>query len=71
MPAALAEKTGLPPGLFNVVTGDGRTLGRALVEGADMVTMTGSTRAGREIYAAGADQIKILRLELGGKAPLS
>ncbi|MBP8932571.1 MAG: aldehyde dehydrogenase family protein, partial [Paracoccus sp.] len=67
--AALAQKTGLPPGLFNVVTGDGRTLGRALVEGADMVTMTGSTRAGREIYAAGADQIKILRLELGGKAP--
>lgn len=67
--AALAEKSGLPKGLFNVVTGDGRTLGRALVECADMVTMTGSTRAGREIYAAGADQIKILRLELGGKAP--
>ncbi|OYZ90237.1 MAG: hypothetical protein B7X99_17700, partial [Rhizobiales bacterium 17-65-6] len=67
--AALAEKVGLPPGLFNVVTGDGRTLGRALVEGADMVTMTGSTRAGREIYAAGAARIKNLRLELGGKAP--
>lgn len=67
--AALAEQAGLPPGLFNVVTGDGRTLGRALVEGADMVTMTGSTRAGREIYAAGAAQIKNLRLELGGKAP--
>ncbi len=67
--AALAEKAGLPAGVVNVVTGDGRTLGRALVDGADMVTMTGSTRAGREIYAAGADQIKILRLELGGKAP--
>ena len=67
--AALAEKVGLPPGLFNVVTGDGRTLGRALVDGADMVTMTGSTRAGREIYAAGATKIKNLRLELGGKAP--
>lgn len=67
--AALAEKVGLPAGLFNVVTGDGRTLGRALVQGADMVTMTGSTRAGREIYAAGAEQIKVLRLELGGKAP--
>lgn len=66
---ALAEKVGLPPGLFNVVTGDGHTLGRALVEGADMVTMTGSTRAGREIYAAGAAKIKNLRLELGGKAP--
>lgn len=67
--ASLAERAGLPVGLFNVVTGDGRTLGRALVQGADMVTMTGSTRAGREIYAAGAEQIKILRLELGGKAP--
>lgn len=67
--AALAEKVGLPQGLFNVVTGDGRTLGRALVDGADMVTMTGSTRAGREIYAAGAAKIKNLRLELGGKAP--
>lgn len=67
--AALAEKVGLPPGIFNVVTGDGRTLGRALVDGADMVTMTGSTRAGREIYAAGAARIKNLRLELGGKAP--
>lgn len=67
--AALAEAAGLPAGVFNVVTGDGRTLGRALVDGADMVTMTGSTRAGREIYAAGAERIKVLRLELGGKAP--
>ncbi|CAA9424493.1 MAG: Aldehyde dehydrogenase A [uncultured Rubellimicrobium sp.] len=67
--AALGERVGLPKGLFNVVTGDGRNVGRALVEGADMTTMTGSTRAGREIYAAGAAQIKNLRLELGGKAP--
>ncbi len=67
--AALGEKVGLPAGVFNVVSGDGRTLGAALVDGADMVTMTGSTRAGREIYAAGAKDIKVLRLELGGKAP--
>lgn len=67
--AALAERAGIPAGVVNVVTGDGRTLGSALVDGADMVTMTGSTRAGREIYAQGAQQIKILRLELGGKAP--
>jgi lactaldehyde dehydrogenase / glycolaldehyde dehydrogenase len=66
---ALAERAGIPAGVVNVVTGEGRTLGRALVDGADMVTMTGSTRAGREIYAQGADQIKVLRLELGGKAP--
>jgi lactaldehyde dehydrogenase / glycolaldehyde dehydrogenase len=67
--AALAQEVGLPAGVFNVVTGDGRTVGAALVDGADMTTMTGSTRAGREIYAAGAQQIKILRLELGGNAP--
>jgi lactaldehyde dehydrogenase/glycolaldehyde dehydrogenase len=67
--AALALRAGLPAGVFNVVTGDGRNVGRALVEGADMTTMTGSTRAGREIYAAGAQKIKNLRLELGGKAP--
>jgi lactaldehyde dehydrogenase/glycolaldehyde dehydrogenase len=67
--AALAERVGLPKGVFNVVTGDGRNVGAALVEGADMTTMTGSTRAGREIYATGAKGIKNLRLELGGKAP--
>ncbi|HVG47439.1 MAG TPA: aldehyde dehydrogenase family protein, partial [Rubellimicrobium sp.] len=67
--AALAERVGLPKGLVNVVTGDGRNVGAALVEGADMTSMTGSTRAGREIYATGARGIKNLRLELGGKAP--
>ncbi|TNC64518.1 aldehyde dehydrogenase family protein [Rubellimicrobium roseum] len=67
--AALAERVGLPAGVVNVVTGDGRNVGAALVEGADMTTMTGSTRAGREIYATGAKGIKNLRLELGGKAP--
>lgn len=69
--AMLAERVGFPPGVFNVVTGAGRTVGEALVTSplSDLVTMTGSTRAGREIYRAGADRIKVLRLELGGKAP--
>ena len=69
--AALAEKAGFPPGVFNVVTGAGRTAGDALVRSplSDLVTMTGSTRAGEEIYRAGADLIKVIRLELGGKAP--
>jgi lactaldehyde dehydrogenase/glycolaldehyde dehydrogenase len=67
--AALAERVGIPAGVVNVIAGDGRTVGRALVEGADMTSMTGSTRAGREIYATGAQGIKNLRLELGGKAP--
>jgi len=69
--AELAESVGLPSGVFNVLTGYGRTVGKALVESelSDLVTMTGSTRAGKEIYASGADQLKVLRLELGGKAP--
>jgi lactaldehyde dehydrogenase/glycolaldehyde dehydrogenase len=69
--AALAEKVGFPPGVFNVVTGVGRVVGEALVKSplSDLVTMTGSTRAGKEIYRAGADLVKVVRLELGGKAP--
>ena len=69
--AALAEKVGFPAGVFNVVTGIGRTVGETLVKSrlSDLVTMTGSTRAGKEIYRAGADLIKVIRLELGGKAP--
>jgi lactaldehyde dehydrogenase/glycolaldehyde dehydrogenase len=68
--AGLAEAVGFPAGVFNVVTG-GREVGEALVASplSDLVTMTGSTRAGREIYRAGAERIKVIRLELGGKAP--
>lgn len=69
--AKLALQVGVPPGVFNVVTGKGRTVGEALVtsKNCDMVTMTGSVRAGKEIYSAGAEQLKVIRLELGGKAP--
>ncbi|WP_419913062.1 aldehyde dehydrogenase family protein [Hoeflea sp.] len=69
--ARLAAAAGIPDGVFNVVTGRGPVIGRALVESrlSDLVTMTGSTRAGREIYGSGAAQLKVLRLELGGKAP--
>ena len=69
--AALAERVGLPNGVFNVVTGRGPVVGRAMVESplADLVTMTGSTRAGREIFRSAADGLKTVRLELGGKAP--
>jgi len=70
--AALADRVGFPSGLFNVLTGRGRVVGQALVESplTDLITMTGSTRAGQEIYAAGAKGLKVIRLELGGKAPL-
>ena len=69
--AGLADEVGFPPGVVNVVTGQGPVVGQRLVEHPDtgLITMTGSTRAGREIYRAAADRLKVLRLELGGKAP--
>lgn len=69
--ARLADEAGLPKGVLNVVTGRGPVVGQALVEHplTSLVTMTGSTRAGREIFRAGANGLKVLRLELGGKAP--
>ena len=61
----------LPPGVFNVVTGD-RGTGRALVEHPrpDMVSITGSVRAGMEVAGAAARDLKRVHLELGGKAPV-
>ncbi len=69
--AQLAHDCNFPAGVFNVVTGRGPAVGQAMVEHplTDLITMTGSTRAGREIYRAGADGMKVIRLELGGKAP--
>jgi len=69
--ARLAGTAGIPAGIVNVLTGRGPVVGRALVEHplTDMVTMTGSTRAGREIFRSAADGLKVLSLELGGKAP--
>ncbi|HEY0293875.1 MAG TPA: aldehyde dehydrogenase family protein, partial [Bordetella sp.] len=69
--AELAARAGVPAGVLNVVTGLGREAGHRLATSprADLVSMTGSVRAGREIYAAGSADIKPIRLELGGKAP--
>ena len=69
--ARIADGLGFPPGVINVITGDGRNVGEALVKSplTNMLSMTGSVRAGKEIYAAGAADLKVLRLELGGKAP--
>ncbi len=68
--AELAHELGLPPGVLNVVTGDGRT-GAALVahDGVDKVAFTGSTEVGRAIRVATAGSGKALSLELGGKSP--
>jgi betaine-aldehyde dehydrogenase len=61
----------VPPGVFNVVCG-GRDTGRALVAHPvpQMVSITGSVRAGREVAIAAAQDIKRVHLELGGKAPV-
>ena len=61
----------LPPGVFNVVCGD-RDTGRLLVSHPvpQMVSITGSVRAGREVAAAAAPGLKRVHLELGGKAPV-
>lgn len=70
---ALAELAAefFPPGVFNVVCGD-RDTGRALVrhEIPQMVSVTGSIRAGREVAEAAASDLKRVHLELGGKAPV-
>jgi lactaldehyde dehydrogenase/glycolaldehyde dehydrogenase len=70
--ARVCQLAGLPDGLVNVVCGDGRTVGRQLVEHplTSMVTLTGSTRAGREILAQAAAKVMAVSLELGGKAPV-
>ncbi|PWJ58026.1 lactaldehyde dehydrogenase/glycolaldehyde dehydrogenase [Dyadobacter jejuensis] len=67
----IANKVGLPKGLLNVVTGMGRVLGAALVANpiTKMVTMTGSTRAGQQIFKNAAENLIHVQLELGGKAP--
>ncbi|MDW6024737.1 aldehyde dehydrogenase [Mesorhizobium sp. BAC0120] len=70
--AALFEEVGLPRGVLNVVTGTGTELGEALVgsKKTNLVTLTGSVRAGREVMRRAADNIIQVSLELGGKAPL-
>ncbi len=69
----LAETMGqfLPPGVFNVICGD-RDTGRALVAHPvpQMVSITGSVRAGKEVAAAASADLKRVHLELGGKAPV-
>ena len=61
----------LPPGVFNVVTGN-RDTGRAMIENEipQMVSITGSVRAGMEVAKSAAADVKKVHLELGGKAPV-
>ncbi len=66
----LALEIGFPPGVLNVLTGDGAT-GAALVDhpGVDKIAFTGSTEVGREIGAKAGRALKRVTLELGGKSP--
>ncbi len=68
--AEICADVGLPPGVVNILTGDGRT-GELLVkhDGIDKIAFTGSTEVGRKIRIATAGSGKKLSLELGGKSP--
>ncbi len=67
----LALEAGVPEGVLNIVTGDGKVVGNALVEHplVDKVSFTGSTVIGKEIARRAADRLKRVTLELGGKSP--
>jgi len=69
--AELSAEAGMPPGVLNVLTGDGGVVGAALSRhrGIAKVAFTGSTEVGREILRASASNIKYSSLELGGKSP--
>ncbi len=68
--AEIIHDTGLPPGVFNMVMGEGPVVGEAIAAhpDVDMVSFTGSTRAGRQVAATAAGTIKRVALELGGKS---
>jgi len=70
MLAEIIHEAGLPKGVFNLVTGTGTVVGEAIAASADidMVSFTGSTRAGKRVAQVGAETIKKIALELGGKS---
>lgn len=69
--AEVAHEIGLPPGVLNVVTGSGTSVGEALAQHPDvtMVSFTGSTEAGQRVAQLAATTVKRVSLELGGKSP--
>ena len=68
--AEIIHEAGLPPGVFNLVNGAGPVVGEVLATDSlvDMVSFTGSTRAGKQVAAAAAATVKRVALELGGKS---
>ncbi len=69
--AEILDEAGVPPGVFNLVNGDGPGVGTALSAhpDIDMMSFTGSTRAGQSVMENAAKGIKKVALELGGKSP--
>ncbi|HEV3001873.1 MAG TPA: aldehyde dehydrogenase family protein [Solirubrobacteraceae bacterium] len=69
--AEIIDEVGVPAGVFNLVTGYGPVVGEAIAAhpGVDMVSFTGSTRAGRRVSELAAATVKKVALELGGKSP--
>ena len=69
--AEIIDGAGFPAGAFNLVTGYGPVVGEALAAhpGVDMISFTGSTRAGRRVSELAAATVKKVALELGGKSP--
>ena len=69
--AEVFEQVGLPAGVFNLVTGVGPVVGAAMSAhpDIDMISFTGSTAAGKAVTKSGADTVKRIALELGGKSP--
>jgi aldehyde dehydrogenase (NAD+) len=69
--AEIMDEVGLPPGVFNLVSGTGPVVGEAIVvhPGVDMVSFTGSLRVGRRVSELAAQMVKPVMLELGGKSP--
>ncbi len=69
--AEIVESLGLPPGVFNLVPGLGPVVGEAMAAhpGIDMISFTGSTRAGKRVGEVASATVKRVALELGGKSP--
>jgi acyl-CoA reductase-like NAD-dependent aldehyde dehydrogenase len=67
----IAVEVGLPPGVLNIITGPGSSVGQAIVEhpGIDKIAFTGDTSTGKAIMKSAADTLKKITLELGGKSP--
>jgi len=70
--ADILHEAGVPKGVFNMLFGDGQTVGNAITAhpDVDMISFTGSTRAGVHVAKAAADTVKRVSQELGGKSPI-